>query len=229
MPMRSLSRLLAVGLTTGAVVAALYAAPARSQAPGEAVGATYEVTVTNLTRGQIFSPLFAATHSSAVALFQAGDAASPELAALAEDGDLSQLMQLFSNLPGVGDVQGGAGMILPGQSETLTLRTSGSARELSLATMLVSTNDTFTGFSGLTLPANEASFTSVAYDAGSEFDSELCAFIPGPPCGNGGVHDPTPAEGFIHVDAGIQGVGDLVAAERDWRNPVARITIRRLP
>ena len=32
-------------------------------------------------------------------------------------------------------------------------------------------------------------------------------------------------EGFIHVHAGIHGIGDLIEAERDWRNPVARIAI----
>jgi hypothetical protein len=36
-------------------------------------------------------------------------------------------------------------------------------------------------------------------------------------------------EGFVHVHAGIHGIGDLVAADRDWRNPVAQIAIRRLP
>jgi hypothetical protein len=35
------------------------------------------------------------------------------------------------------------------------------------------------------------------------------------------------AEGRVLVHAGIHGIGDLVAADRDWRNPVARVTIRR--
>ena len=32
----------------------------------------------------------------------------------------------------------------------------------------------------------------------------------------------------LHIHAGIHGVGDLDAATRDWRNPVALITVRRL-
>ena len=36
-------------------------------------------------------------------------------------------------------------------------------------------------------------------------------------------------EGFVHVHSGIHGVGDLDEAARDWRNPVARIVVRRLP
>ena len=35
-------------------------------------------------------------------------------------------------------------------------------------------------------------------------------------------------EGVIHVHRGMQGVGDFNASMRDWRNPVARITILRL-
>jgi hypothetical protein len=38
----------------------------------------------------------------------------------------------------------------------------------------------------------------------------------------------TGAEGFVHVHAGIHGIKDLVPARDDWRNPVARIEVRRL-
>ena len=71
-----------------------------------------------------------------------------------------------------------------------------------------------------------------AYDAGSERNSEDCAYIPGPPCEGAGVHDPAEAEGYVHIHAGIHGIGpdtELVyPAEHDWRNPVAKITIRRV-
>ena len=35
-------------------------------------------------------------------------------------------------------------------------------------------------------------------------------------------------EGYVYIHPDIHGVGDLVPAARDWRNPVAKITIRRL-
>jgi hypothetical protein len=35
-------------------------------------------------------------------------------------------------------------------------------------------------------------------------------------------------EGFVRISEGIHGVGDLPANLWDWRNPVAKITIRRL-
>ena len=34
-------------------------------------------------------------------------------------------------------------------------------------------------------------------------------------------------QGYVHIHAGIHGIGNLVAADRDWRNPVAHISIRR--
>jgi hypothetical protein len=35
-------------------------------------------------------------------------------------------------------------------------------------------------------------------------------------------------EGFVHIHAGIHGIGNLEASEYDWRNPVARITVRQV-
>jgi hypothetical protein len=32
----------------------------------------------------------------------------------------------------------------------------------------------------------------------------------------------------VHVHAGMHGIGNFIAADRDWRNPVALITVRRL-
>lgn len=63
------------------------------------------------------------------------------------------------------------------------------------------------------------------YDAGSEGDSEACAHIPGPPCGNAGVRLEDGAEGHVALDGGILGVGDLDPAEWDWRNPVLEVTV----
>jgi hypothetical protein len=100
--------------------------------------------------------------------------------------------------------------------------------------MLVTTNDAFYGLNSVTpsllLPfsgtGTRGNYFSPAYDAGTEFNSEDCQYIPGPPCGNGGVHDPSAAEGFVHIHPGIYGGADLDPKALDWRNPVAKITIR---
>ena len=66
-----------------------------------------------------------------------------------------------------------------------------------------------------------------ACDSGSEANSESCACIPGPPCGNH-LHDRAKAEGFVHAHAGIHGGNGsgLDPATHDWRDPVARLSIK---
>ena len=97
---------------------------------------------------------------------------------------------------------------------------------ISVAAMLIPTNDAFVAIQGMKLPKNDKTriATAIAYDAGSEPNDESCASIPGPICSGEGPSLAAGGEGFIHVHAGIHGIGDLVAADRDWRNPVARIT-----
>ncbi len=105
----------------------------------------------------------------------------------------------------------------------------GGFRFLSMAGMLVTTNDAFFALRGARVPAHGIrTFRSPAYDAGSEANNEDCAFIPGPPCMNPNVRATENAEGYVHIHAGIHGIADLDPAEHDWRNPVAEITLRRL-
>ena len=95
--------------------------------------------------------------------------------------------------------------------------------------MLVSTNDAFFAATSIVaFPWKKGAAKAHAYDAGSETNSESCAYIPRPPCGNGGVRDTQGAEGYVHIHGGIHGIGDLDAAEHDWRNPVVKIMIRKM-
>ena len=123
-------------------------------------------------------------------------------------------------------VKSDIGPILPGKTVTATFTVSGQARYLSLASMLVNTNDAFIGANDVELYNRR--LTLVGYDAGSEANTEDCAYVPGPPCGSH-VHDDTnAAEGFVHVHAGIHGGGGLDPAQHDWRNPVAVMVIERV-
>jgi len=214
-------------LSCVAFVGCLTALTFGAAAPGEP-SATYEVTVTNLTRNQVFSPLLAATHRAPGAMFTPGLPASDELALLAEEGDNSALMTALLRRGDIGDIQSGEGGILPGHSDTLTLTTFGSNRVLSLASMLVNTNDAFVGLESVRLPKRSSSQFAIAFDAGSEFNSESCAYVPGPACGSSMAHDPRDAEGSVYVSNGIHGIGDLPSDSYDWRNPVAYVTIRRV-
>jgi hypothetical protein len=105
----------------------------------------------------------------------------------------------------------------------------GKYRLISLVGMLVTTNDSFFALNGVALPTHgSVTYYSPAYDAGSEVNNEDCTFIPGPPCGNGGVRMPTGAEGYVYIHSGIHGGGGLDPRQFDWRNPVAKITITKV-
>ena len=219
----------------GIVAAAGLAGPAIADDDNDREGGRYfEITVTNLTASQVFTPLLAVTHRPSIRLFTPGQAASAELAILAESGDTGPLDTALQASRRVGDTTTADGPLGPGQSVTLKVRTSGRFDRVSLAGMLVPTNDAFVAVNGVRGPRGRAPvrLRMPAYDAGSEANDELCANIPGPPtvCTGEGVSapDPTSDEGFVHIHRGIHGIGDLDESVYDWRNPVADIVIRRV-
>jgi hypothetical protein len=188
---------------------------------------TYEVTITNLTKGQIFSPPIVYTHRSSFDLFTPGEPAIPELAGVAEDAASEPLIALLSAEPRVADVAAADGLVLPGESMTVQVEARGRARNITALGMLVTTNDAFFA-AEKSVPAFSTSVYATAWDAGSEANTQDCAHIPGPPCGNGGVRVEDGAEGYVYVHTGIQDRGSLSPEDHDWRNPVAKIVIRHV-
>jgi len=197
----------------------------------QAADSKYQITITNLTSGQVFSPVLVVSHSRKVSLFELGETASDELAQLAEGG---ATQPIIDSLAGNRQVFGNAvsdGPVLPGQSATIEL-SSKYAGKITLASMLVNTNDAFVALNSVNAPRRHTTRFARAYDAGSEKNDELCVNIPGPLCaglGNeqGGVLGDE-GEGYIFTHSGIHGIGDLEPAAADWNNPVAKITIRRM-
>ena len=198
-----------------------------AQAAHEVV--TFEVTIFNITKSQNFTPIFLATHHGAVRLFTPGRTASLELEILAEGGDTMPLQELLDGNPDVLNTVSTDGLLLPGQSVTVEIQADVHFNRLSIASMLIPTNDTFVGLRSMKLlPLRSASFTLPAYDAGTEINDELCANIPGPDCGGEGYNtDTAGGEGYIYTSNGISGVGDLEPSAFDWRNPVARVRVKR--
>ena len=198
----------------------------------------FEVTITNLTRGQRFTPILVASHKKGIDLFTLGAAASGALATLAETGNTEPLMMLLMATPGVKDVVTVGPLLDSGAVRTITITGGGKFKHVSVAAMMIPTNDGFIALNGVKgLTGKTLTFYSPGYDAGSEVNDELCSSIPGPDfdeCVNpdfpdggapGGGGAPGSGEGYVHIHAGIHGVGDMDASERDWRNPVAKITI----
>jgi hypothetical protein len=191
-----------------------------------AVAQTYEVTVTNITAGQTFTPFIASNHTAGIRFFKPGRRASAELAELAESGATDPLKSLLASVPDLAfSTAGSDGLLGPGESVTFTIDTAEGFRRLSLAAMLIPTNDSFVALDSVRLPDNQETFYVPAYDAGSELNDEVCANIPGPVCGGEGT-SADDGEGFVHISRGIQGIADLDPAAYDWRNPVARIRVR---
>src|SRR6266508_612156 len=87
-------------LITVAAAAALTA----TASGGPAALATYRVTLVNLTGGQPFSPPVAATHAGGLHMFQVGQLATDELAAIAQDGNEVPMAALFKASPNVTEV-----------------------------------------------------------------------------------------------------------------------------
>lgn len=201
---------------------------------------TYEVTITNITKGQTFTPQLVATHVSQLSLFSTGEAASDELAILAEGGNTAPLTDLLQGLGDkVGDVQTIGGLLEPGKTTSITVEATPRQQFISVAAMLIPTNDTFMSINRVRLPhRGQKTYTALAYDAGSEFNDQNCKNIPGPRCGGEGVSAEPQAgdEGYVYISNGFHDLGEydeqgneiLKPFVYDWRNPVARITVKRV-
>ncbi|MPW27563.1 hypothetical protein F9L16_00885 [Agarivorans sp. B2Z047] len=150
----------------------------------------YEVTIYNDTSAQPLSPAVVGIHSATISLWSLGTSASVPLETMAEGGDASQLADMFTD---DNVAVTGAGAIGPGAYETLMISASErSDMQLSLATMMVNTNDAFTGLNGIDIGGlmvgDSMTYSLPAYDAGTEQNSEAVGTIPGPADGGEGFN-----------------------------------------
>ena len=188
----------------------------------------WQVTITNLTPAgsQPLSPPLLVVHSNGADVWSPGTIATHPVAAIAEDADNAPAESALTGYPGVLSVETGAGgPIPPGATHTFTVQTRGAFDRLTVLTMLVNTNDAFTGLDSLHVHGHALTRSTSAYDAGSERNNEQAAFIPGPCCGHPFVRDPEGA--LIRMHEGITGRGDLDPAVYGWTGPVARIQVSR--
>ncbi len=188
----------------------------------------YKITVTNLTPGQPFAPIMAATHRSGILFFKSGEVPSDELAMLAEAGNGQPMADKLNSMPGVREAQvSTTGLTFPGKSTTMMLSAKRDTDKISIGAMLGATNDAFLAIRNLPLPKGKHPivYNANAYDAGSETNDELGSTVAG--LGGEGYSPNDSGEGFVHIHSGVQGVGDL-ATTMDWDNPVAEIVIKRI-
>lgn len=227
-------KLILLGLIALATTAFTVGSASADDDEHEDAGAkTWRVTIMNLTPAgpgapgsQPLSPPLFVVHSRQADVWSVGQIASHGVTAIAEDANNAPLVSALPAVQGVKTVFTGAGGPIPsGVTRSFTVETSGRFNRLSLVTMLVNTNDAFTGLDSLRLGGNGSSHETMAYDAGSERNNELKSHIPGPCCGNPFVRDPEGA--VIAPHEGITGGGELSQALYDWNGAAARITIER--
>lgn len=207
--------------------------PPEPPAPPAPVMQSFEVTVTNLTANQPMSPLALFGHDDDTKLWRIGESASAALEQLAEGGDSAG----FDGMDGLDAIVRGEGILAPGMSETLTLTLEEDKVDaLSLLTMLVNTNDAFSGINAMDIEAMEAgtskSLTLMAYDAGTEANSEAKGSIPGPADGGEGFNAARDDVDRVHVHPGVisqdDGLADSVLhASHKFDNPVLKVSITR--
>lgn len=200
--------------------------------------ASYEVTVTNLTASQPFSPLAVVLHGVGYNAWQVGTAASVGLEQLAEGGDTTTFISEADASSAVKATGTGSGLILPGASDSVIIEAMDSdSLKLSLATMLVNTNDGFTGIDaemvGSLAVQSSKTLSVMAYDAGTEGNTETAGTIPGPAGGGEGYNSSRDDRDSVGGHPGVVTSDDglstsALTQEHRFDNPVARITITRL-
>lgn len=195
------------------------------------MAAQYEVTITNITKDTLFTPILVVSHAPGVSLFELGQPASEELVAVAEGGDIAPFVTALEADSRVVDTADSGDALSPGASVTVTVEGARNG-QISLVSMLLPTNDGFIALDGVSVPKNpgrSVTYYSPGYDAGSEVNDELCDSIPaGGPCEPEVSNGNTPEEGVVHIHSGIHGQGDLVPSDSDWRNPAAYVTINQV-
>ena len=208
--------------------------------------ATYEVTITNLAATQPISPPVAVTHRRGVKLFKPGTPASDAIEAIAEDGNQSVAVAALTGADKVTDVVDlgmpltPSGVTIGDFSDSITFQIDAHRRDrLSMAGMLICTNDGFIGVNSIKLPKPSAGTVTHylgAYDAGTEKNTELsedivdpCSalgpvVLDGDPDGNN--NDGIETDGVVRHHPGVSGsVGDLLGAH-NWDDPVAKIEVK---
>ncbi len=206
---------------------------------------TYRVTIKNLSVGQPLAPPVIATHVKGFTMFEVGKLASRGLEAIAENGDVSLMFNRFNNSPyatdavNVGMPLTRYGTTVGGFKDYATFEITGKKHDrLSVAAMLICTNDGFTGLNSVKLPKEgKKVYYLKGYDAGTEYNTELSADIvdgcsalgavalAGDPNGNDNDSVDSSPHQRIRKHRGTMGNGDLDPNTHMIEKKVAKVVI----
>ncbi len=205
----------------------------------------YRVTIQNMSHGQPLAPPVIATHVKGFTMFQKGKLASRGLEAIAENGDVSLMFNRYNNSTSateavnIGMPLTRKGTSVGGFMDKVTFEISGKKHDrLSIAAMLICTNDGFTGLNSVELPEDgKKVYYMKSYDAGTEENTERSVDIVdgcsalgavalvGDPNGNeNDAVDSSPHQ-RIRKHRGTKGNGDLDQMAHMIEKKIAKVTI----
>jgi hypothetical protein len=147
-----------------------------------------EISITNLTQANYFTPRLVVAHTAEADLFEVGEDASTALAWVAEAGVITDAQNAasagmnFEAVLGPADTDNGSntwhffGNLVP-PATTLTYASFDTMDKpyLSIVSMLIPTNDAFVGLDSIMIPTEPGTYSYYlnAYDAGTELNDEL--------------------------------------------------------
>jgi len=197
----------------------------------------FDVTIENTSGATVYpgvlSPVLYAVHDDTISLFTEGMAASPSLESLAEDADPSALLGDLEGTAGVSTVAVGPAALGEGESFTFTVTADATTPFLSIAAMVVPSNDTFVAFAptGIRLVDEDGvPFTDAEYVI--EVATQLAAWEAGTEANQAGAigRDQYPRQAAD--DTGVaEGAGTVRFTEDDpvWAWPdadqIVRVTV----
>ena len=203
--------------------------------------ASFDVTVTNLTGAQPLSPVALIAHRAGYQVFEIGAAATVGLEELAEGGDNTALIAEATADAAVVATASGAGAIGPAGAETVTVEVLESDLPdllLSISTMLVNTNDAISGVNGAAIGSmavgDVVTWRTIAYDAGTELNTEMATEIPGPAGGGEGFNAArNDRADRVAMHAGVVSQDDGYATsslteQHRVDNPVTQVRVERI-
>ncbi len=191
----------------------------------------YKIDIINLTHSQPLSPIAVALHADGK-LWNIGEPASNALEVLAESGDNSALLASLDN--GVST----EGVLMPGNKASINvaIKDNDSAL-LSIASMLVNTNDAFVGLNAMSLSTlsvgESVKLFAYTYDSGTEGNSESTGTIPGPADGGQGYDEARDDVNFVAMHPGVVSSDDglstsVLTQDHKFDNPSVQFIVSRI-
>jgi len=139
---------------------------------------SYTFTFENLSASQPMTPPVVILHNApggenAIQFFEVGNTAIEQVIQIAEDGEFQPLLDVAMGQIGAGTVgaagaapPAAGGPLTPGATSSITLTPASPDQVVTIVSMVVCTNDGFTGVDSRPLASEQ--FTAPIYDAGSE-------------------------------------------------------------